>query len=154
MKPFASALTRCASLALALPYLLLPSGTATWEMTSYNDFLRGHFTGISLSREGRISLAPKMDTVFASDQPAIWSAAEGPDGSVYAATGHRGRVYRIDRAGKSTILWTADQPEVFALAVDSKGVVYAGSSPDGKVYRIENGQASEFFAPKTRWTCV
>ena len=151
MKPFASALTRCASLALALPYLLLPSGTATWEMTSYNDFLRGHFTGISLSREGRISLAPRMDTVFASDQPAIWSAAEGPDGSVYAATGHRGRVYRIDRAGKSTILWTADQPEVFALAVDSKGVVYAGSSPDGKVYRIENGQASEFFAPKTRY---
>ncbi len=148
---FARALARCATLAAALPSLLLPSGTATWEMTSFNDFVRGRFTGISLSREGRISLAPKMDTVFTSDQPAIWSAAVGPDGSVYAATGHRGRVYRIDRSGKSTLLWTADQPEVFALAVDTKGVVYAGSSPDGKVYRIEDGKASEYFAPKARY---
>ena len=151
MTSFARALARCATLAAALPSLLLPSGTATWEMTSFNDFVRGRFTGISLSREGRISLAPKMDTVFTSDQPAIWSAAVGPDGSVYAATGHRGRVYRIDRSGKSTLLWTADQPEVFALAVDTKGVVYAGSSPDGKVYRIEDGKASEYFAPKARY---
>jgi hypothetical protein len=120
-------------------------------MTSYNDFVRGQFTGISLSREGRLSLAPKMDTVFSSDQPAIWSTAEGPDGSIYAATGHRGRVYRIDRSGKASVLWTADQPEVFALAVDKNGVVYAGSSPDGKVYRIEDGKASEFFAPKARY---
>ena len=155
MTPLARALVRSAALAAALaaawPPLLFPSGTATWEMNSYNDFVRGHFNGISLSREGRISLAPKTDTIFASDQPAIWSAAEGPDGSVYAATGHRGRVYRIDRSGKSTLLWTADQPEVFALAVDPGGIVYAGSSPEGKVYRIENGKASEYFAPKARY---
>jgi sugar lactone lactonase YvrE len=143
--------TFAAALAAALPSALLSSGTVTWEMTSFNDFVRGHFTGISLSREGRITLAPRMDTVFTSDQPAIWSAAEGPDGSVYAATGHRGRVYRIDRSGKSSVLWTADQPEVFAVAVGAKGVVYAGSSPDGKVYRIENGKASEYFAPKARY---
>jgi len=151
MTPFSRALARCATLAAALPSLLFPSGTATWEIDSYNDFVRGRFTGISLSREGRISLAPRMDTVFTSDQPAIWSAAVGPDGSLYAATGHRGRVYRIDRSGKSSVLWTADQPEVFALAVDKMGVVYAGSSPDGKVYRIENGKAAEYFAPKARY---
>ena len=83
MTPVPRLLTRCAalaaSLAVTLPPALFPSGTATWEMTSYNDFVRGQFTGISLSREGRLSLAPKMDTVFSSDQPVIWSTAEGPD---------------------------------------------------------------------------
>ena len=67
---------------------------------------------------------------------------------LYAATGHRGRVYRIDPSGKSTLLWTAEQPEIFAIAVDANGVVYAGTSPDGKVYRIENGKATEYFAPE------
>jgi len=129
----------------------LASGTAAWEMNSYADFIRGHFSGISLSREGRLSLAPKVDTIFTSDQPVIWSVAEGPDGSLYAATGNRGRVYRIDSAGKSTLLWTAEQPEVFAIAVDQAGAVYAGTSPDGKVYRIEAGQATEYFAPKARY---
>jgi hypothetical protein len=127
------------------------SGTTAWEMNSYTDFIHGRFNGISLSREGRLSLAPKVDTVFTSDQPVIWSLAEAPDGYLYAATGNRGRVYRIDRAGKSALLWTAEQPEVFAIAVDKAGIVYAGTSPDGKVYRIENGKATEYFAPKARY---
>lgn len=127
------------------------SSTAAWEMNSYTDFIRGHFDGISLSREGRLSIAPKLDTVFASDQPVVWSVAQAPDGSLYAATGHRGRIYHIDRAGKATLLWTADQPEIFAITVDRAGVLYAGTSPDGKVYRIENGKAAEYFAPKARY---
>ena len=130
---------------------LFASGTAAWEMNSYGDFVRGRFQGISLSREGRITLAPKVETVFTSDQPVIWSVAEAPDGTLYAATGNRGRVYRIERSGKSELLWTADQPEVFAIAVDGKGAVYAGTSPDGKVYRIEKGQATEYFAPHARY---
>src|SRR5664279_1543196 len=140
-----------AAITAALQPTALASGTQAWEMNSYSDFLRGRFDGISLSREGRLSLAPKMETVFTSDQPVIWSVAEAPDGTVYVGTGHRGRVYRIDRAGKASLLWTADQPEVFAVAVDRGGVVYAGTSPDGKIYRIEDGKATEYFAPKTRY---
>ena len=134
---------------LALP--AFPSGTATWEMTSYADFVKGKFHGISLSREGRLSLAPKIDTVFTSDQPMIWSVAQAPDGTLYAATGHRGRIYKIDRAGKSSLYWTADQPEIFAITVDAAGAVYAGTSPEGKVYRIENGKAAEYFDPQARY---
>ncbi len=127
------------------------SGTTAWEMNSYSDFVRGRFEGISLSREGRLSLAPKIETVFTSDQAVIWSVAQAPDGTLYAATGNHGRVYRIDGAGKSSLLWTASEPEVFAIAVDGAGAVYAGTSPDGKVYRIENGKAAEFFNPNTRY---
>jgi len=137
--------------ALAAAAALLGSGTQTWEMDSYSDFVRGHFDGVSLSREGRLSLAPKVDTVFTSDQPVIWSVAQASDGSLYAGTGHRGRVYKIDSAGKSSLLWTAGQPEIFAVTVDAKGTVYAGTSPEGKVYRIVNGKAEEFFAPHARY---
>jgi len=135
----------------ALAPYAIASGTQAWEMSSYSDFIRGRFEGISLSREGRLSLAPKMETVFTSDQPVIWSVAEAPDGTLYAGTGHRGRVYRIDHTGKGSLLWTAEQPEVFAVAVDRGGAVYAGTSPDGKVYRIEDGKATEYFAPKSRY---
>jgi len=140
-----------AVLAAACAAALLASGTTAWEMNSYSDFVRGRFDGISLSREGRLALAPKVETVFSSDQPMIWSVVEAPDGSLYAGTGNRGRVYRVDRAGNSSVVWTAEQPEVFAVAADRRGVVYAGTSPDGKVYRIENGQATEYFAPKARY---
>ena len=142
---------RAAAVGAVLVTAVLASGTATWEMNSYNDFIKGKFSGLSLSREGRLSLAPKVDTVFTSDQPVIWSVAQAPDGSLYAATGHRGRVYKIDKAGKSTLLWAAPEPEIFAIAADRSGAVYAGTSPDGKVYRIENGKAVEYFAPKAKY---
>jgi hypothetical protein len=143
---------------LALPFVAVTaafaSGTTAWEMSSYADFIRGKFDGISLSRDGRITLGPKINPIFTSDQPVVWAAAEGPDGVIYAATGNRGRVYQIDRAGKSSLLWSAPEPEVFAIAVGKDGAVYAGTSPDGKVYRIANGNASEYFAPQSRyiWT--
>jgi hypothetical protein len=136
-----------AALAALLAPAVFPSGTTAWEMTSYADFVKGRFDGVSLSREGRLSLAPKVETIFTSDQPIIWSVAQAPDGTLYAGTGHRGRVFRIDGSGGASLLWTADQPEIFALAVGPKGVLYAATSPDGKVYRIENGKATEYFAP-------
>lgn len=132
------------------------SGTAAWEMNTWSDFIRGRFQGVSLSRDGRLTLAPRLETVWASGEPVVWSAVRAPDGALYAATGHRGRVYRIDPAGKSAVLWTAGQPEVFALALDRKGALYAAGSPDGKVYRIENGKAAPYFSPQARyvWSLV
>src|SRR5579871_3615131 len=120
-------------------------------MTGYQDFLRGRLNGLSLTSDGHLTLGPKLDTVFSSDQPEIWSVAQAADGTLYLGTGHRGRLYQIDPNGKSTLLWTADQPEIFAVAVDAKGVVYAATSPDGKVYRIEKGKATEYFSPGDRY---
>ena len=131
--------------------LMQAATTTTWEMNTYQDFIKGRFSGVSLDRDGRLTLAPKLETVFSSGQPAIWTAVPAPDGSIYIGTGHRGRVYKIDPSGANSLVWTSDQPEVFAIALDASGALYAASSPDGKVYRIENGKAAEFFAPKAKY---
>ena len=136
---------------LVLVECMHASSTQVWEMNSYQDFVHGHFQGISLTRDGRLSLAPKMESLFDSDQAVVWGVAPAPDGSIYVATGHRGRLYRIDKSGKSALIWTAEQPEIFAVAVDAKGAVYAATSPDGKIYRIEGGKASEYFAPQAKY---
>ncbi len=136
---------------VAVTPALFASSTSAWEMNTYTDFIRGRFDAVSLSRDGRLSLAPKLDTIFSSDQPVVWSVAQAPDGTLYAATGHRGRIYKIDPAGKSSLIWTAEQPEVFAIAVDRAGVLYAGTSPDGRIYRIQNGAATEYFAPQAKY---
>jgi outer membrane protein assembly factor BamB len=127
------------------------ASTATWEMNNYRDFIRGRFTGVSLSRDGRIALAPRLDTVLASDQPVIWSIVQASDGTIYAASGHRGQVFQVGKSGQTSVLWTADEPEVFALALSPSGILYAATSPNGKIYRIEKGKATEFFAPNVTY---
>src|SRR5580704_396226 len=110
---------RTIGLVAALALSLGAATTATCAMNTYQDFLKGRFQGVSLDRDGRLTLAPKLETVFSSGQPTIWSIARGPDGSIYAGTGHRGRVYQITSAGAANLVWTSDQPEVFAVAVDA-----------------------------------
>ena len=142
---------RLALVALLAAAQLPASSPSLWEMSSFTDFVKGKFDGVSLGRDGRLGIAPKLNPLFSSGQPAIWALASGPDGSIYAATGHQGRVYRIARAGESSLVWTSDRPEVFALAADARGVLFAASSPDGKIYRIENGKATEYFDPKAKY---
>ena len=150
MDEIGKSLRLCVS-AIMIATALSASSTTAWEMNSYQDFIRGKFQGISLGRDGRLMLAPKMDAVFSSDQAVVWSVAAAPDGSLYAGTGHRGRLFRIDPSGKSALVWTAEQPEIFAVAVDLHGAVYAATSPDGKIYRIEGGKATEYFAPQAKY---
>ncbi len=116
---------------LALAGVASASTPSVWEMSSFADFIKGKFEGVSVGRDGRLAVAPRLDAFFNSSQPVIWAVATGPDGTIYAATGHGGKVFRLDKTGAPRLLWNADRPEVFALAVDPKGVVYAASSPDG-----------------------
>jgi len=141
-------------LAMAVVFTALVASAAStsfWEMSSFTDFIAGKLDGVALSRDGHLTQAPELATVFNSGQPVIWSVVPGASGTLYAATGHRGRVYRIDPNGTATLIWTADRPEVFALAISSRDDVYAASSPNGKIYRIRQGQATEYFDPKARY---
>src|SRR5260370_1028723 len=140
-------LQTCVCGLLALAPAAWGAGATSWEMNSYQDFIRGRFQGLSLTRDGQLKVAPKVDTLFTSDQPIVWSMARGREGAVYAATGHKGRLYEIDKCVNSRLLWTAEQPEIFAITTDAAGVLYAGTSPHGKVYLIVQGKASEYFAP-------
>lgn len=142
---------RTASVLVALTYPLFAATSTSWEVTGFSDFLKGRLTGLSLSADGTLRLGPSIRWNAPLNQPALWGLASAADGTLYAATGHSGKVFRISRDGKSTEIWNAGQSEVFAICVDSKGVLYAGSSPNGGVYRIEDGKATEIWHSPGRY---
>lgn len=142
-----TAVRRLISGLAALASLAYAGSSAAWESNTYQDFLKGRFTGISLTRDGRLTLAPALETLAATGEAGVWSVVAAADGTLYFATGHRGRVYQLKPGGQPALLWTAPLPEVFALALDGRGRLYAAASPKGKIYRIENGKAEEFFNP-------
>jgi sugar lactone lactonase YvrE len=145
LSPRRLALASCAAA------LCFAGSSSVWESNTYSDFLKGRFLGVSLTRDGRLTLAPRLETAAETGEAGVWSLATAADGAVYFSTGHRGRVYRWKAGEKAAVLWSAPQPEVFALALDAKGTLYAGSSPDGKIWKIENGKAAEFFDPKEKY---
>ncbi len=61
-----------------------------WESFSQEDLLKGTFTRVSLSADGKLFLAPSYDSVFDTKQPYIFSAVRDKAGNVYLGTGHEG----------------------------------------------------------------
>lgn len=125
------------------------SSPQVWEMSDFDSFLKGSFESVSLDDEGRLRLAPRLKTLYESDEALAWATAVGPDGSIYLGTGHQGRLFRIDPAGKAKLLWQAPEIEIFALAVGPEGRLFAATAPNGKVYEVSaDGEGKEVFDPE------
>lgn len=144
--------------------------TVFWHSSGYAEFSQGELAGISLSQEGELSLAPRLQDVFHSGQELIWTMTADSAGDLFLATGHRGQVFRLTPAqvrqalnsgtplaAADALLFTAPEAEIFALAVGPDGALYAASSPNGKVYRIDaQGHSSVYFDPHATyiWSLV
>jgi len=138
--------------ALGVLSLAAPAATSTvWEVNGFSDLLKGRLVNLSLSANGVLQPGPSIRWSTPLDQPALWSLAPGPAGSIFAATGHSGKVYRVGPDGKSSLIWTAPQSEVFAVASDAKGILYAGTSPSGSVYQIEGSKVRELWRAPAKY---
>lgn len=148
-------MTRLQSVVLigvAVAALPLSAATSTsWQVSGFGDFLKGRFSGLSLSFDGVLSPGASVAWESQLVQPAAWALVSGPNGSFYAATGHNGKVIQVSASGKASVIWSAPQAEVFALCSGGAGVLYAGTSPNGAVYRIENGKAREIWKSPVKY---
>ena len=123
-----------------------------WEMSARAELLKGEARGVSITDNGLLTLAPKLDPVFDTEQSYIWSAAADAAGNIYLGTGHDGRLFRVTPDGKGALLYKAAELDVTALAVAKDGSVFAATSPDGKVYRVtSDGKAEVYFDPGDKY---
>src|SRR5579885_1308247 len=126
--------------------------TKFWSTVTYEDFAPGNFVGVSLSREGTMSLAPQLKEVFSTDQAVVWAAARDARGNLYLGTGHSGKVFKLAADLKGSVFFEAPEPDIFAIAVDKNGNVFVGTSPDGKIYKVDpSGKSQEFFDPQAKY---
>lgn len=123
-----------------------------WELRSGEDFLKGKFSGTSLSSDGVLSIGPQLEKLELPVEEFYLSLTQGPDGSYYLGTGHGGKIYRLGKDKKAELYFQTAELDVTALAVDAKGVLYAGTSPNGKIYKITGAnKGEEFFNPQEKY---
>ena len=131
---------------------LLSEHTRRWRQSTYEDFLKGTAHGVAVRSDGRLELAPKFTLLADADASYLWSVRLDPKGTLYAAGGSPGKVFRFDSNAKPTVVFDSTDLSAQAIAFDPKGTLYVGTSPDGKVYKVSaSGDKSVFFDPKTKY---
>ncbi len=105
-----------------------------WIDALQTDFMEGTLEGVRISSDGEIQLALRFDRVADLEDAVVWDALLH-EGALYIATGHNGRVYRLDVASLHLEkIAELDQGEAQALAF-WRGALYIAANPGARLYR-------------------
>lgn len=152
MKASAKLLFLALAIAIVAPLSLPGVETSIWQVSDFKQFLKGTLTGVSISQDGQLGLAPEARMIFNPDEALALSLVADHRHNLYIGTGHQGKVFRVTVAGKSSLFFKAQEPDVFALAVGPDGDLYVGTSPEGKIYKVTpEGKSSVFYDPNTKY---
>lgn len=122
--------------------------TKTWTHKEASEFEKGTLSGLALSTNGKLSLAPEWKELFDAETAHLWAAAAAGD-RVYAG-GMDGKVF-VHESGKTRLLTTLSGGTVYSLAVVS-GALYAAVSPEARIFKIDSaGKAAEFASLKAKY---
>lgn len=149
------------SLGLSLGVSLLTAASA-WAVSSQQlvhgspeVLARGELDGVSISRDGVMTLAPALVKKIDLPDPVVWKVAQDQKGNLYFATGTDGKVYQL-KAGSARpdVLADFTETQVSSMVVRPDGMVYVGTAPDGKIYRVAEGTPAQPLAnpnPRYLW---
>ena len=151
----APGLASCAFLLFA-PFLGAVE-TKSWNHSGQTEFEKGTLENLSLSSDGRLTLAPSFRELAVPSVSYLWALAADSKGNLYTGGGSpsstNSKLVAIDPAGKSRTLAELPGLQIQAIAVDKRDRVYAATAPDGKVYRVDaaTGKFEVFYDPKTKY---
>lgn len=132
--------------------LTIAAEPTIWTVNTRSEVLKGDAKGVSIDETGTISLAPKLNEVFNTQQSYVWSSVADSSGNVFLGTGNDGKIFKVDASGKGSLFTDLNELDVTALAIGKDGSLYAGTSPDGKVYKIDaSGKADVYFDPTDKY---
>ena len=131
---------------------LFASEPQIWTVNTRAEILKGDARSVSVDANGTITLAPKLNEMFKTDQQYVWSSAIDSSGNIYLGTGGEGRVYKVTANGSGTLFTDLNELNVSAVAMRRDGGLFAATSPDGRVYQIDaSGKATVYFEPKEKY---
>ncbi len=129
------------------------------QATIFADTKESAVSALAVDRAGTVYAATTSDKIYKvrqgraevfatiKDATGVFAlAADTRSNALYAGTGPKGTVVRIDPSGASSVYFETDAPFVVSIAVGDDGAVYAGTSGKGLLYKISAvGRASVLY---------
>lgn len=123
-----------------------------WKVSTKEELIKGEPLSTSISSEGKVTLAPTVQEIYAPPEPYLWSAVVDSKGNLYVGSGNEGKVFKIDSEGKGRLFFDSEELEIHTLLVDKNDNLLVATSPNGKLYRITpEGSASTLFEPREKY---
>lgn len=110
----------------------------TWREDTASAFAKAKRERVVVAENGRVRLGHALTPTPKLDANRVWDLARTSSGSLYAATGDEGKVYRREPKEGATweVAYDATDTQALSLAVLPDGRVFAGTGPTGQVVDV------------------
>ncbi len=110
----------------------------TWRREGPTAFAKYHRERVVISDQGHVRLGQALLPTGHLAGERVWDLARATDGTIYAATGDSGKVFR--QATTAETAWSvaldAADTQALALTTTAQGKVYVGTGPGGQVIEV------------------
>ncbi len=87
----------------------------------------------------RIDRKGAVSELFTAPEPEVFAVWADPDGTVYAGTSPKGKVYRIpSKGGKAGVFFDPGETYIWVLARAADGSLLVGTGTQGKLFRVDS----------------
>jgi hypothetical protein len=96
----------------------------------------------------KIDRAGHVTELFTAPEPEVFAVWADPDGTVFAGTSPRGKVYRIPpgKNSKGQVFFDPGETYIWALARAADGSLLVGTGTQGKLFRVDaKGKGAVFY---------
>src|SRR5262249_12969561 len=121
---------------LVVPLCVQAGKVKVWHHNSPSSYDKAEIKKLVMTSEGALRLARQIRRLAEIDVAHVGALAEDARGSLYAATGNEGKLFKIGKDGQVRLIYQSEDSEVLSLAVGANGVVYAGTGPNGQIIRV------------------
>ncbi|HHE65448.1 MAG TPA: WD40 repeat domain-containing protein, partial [Bacteroidetes bacterium] len=77
-----------------------------------------------------------VETFYRTSGEYVWSLLFDKTGTLYAATGRGGKIYKIEKDGEGDVLYDSKENHIMCI-LEHNGDIYAGGEGDGIIYKIK-----------------
>lgn len=114
---------------------LRAAGPVYWDYPEHVAFTEFELMGVAHDRYGRLTVGLAVQELLPERPDVVWQAIGDGKGGIFAATGHGGEIWHVDRKGEALLHATLAEPEIFSL-LRHDDYLFAGGGPDGLLYRV------------------
>ncbi len=113
-----------------------------WTTSGAEQLAAGKLEGISVLSTGEARLAPEAVEFTGLEADFVWDVEVAEDGTIYAAGGSPGALYKVSTDRVEVVHKTEDSQALCVLPLPD-GTVLLGTAPGGVIYRINRRGVGE-----------
>ncbi|MBI3735007.1 fibronectin type III domain-containing protein [Candidatus Sumerlaeota bacterium] len=121
---------------LFAPFAAVATTTESVRDDNFDTLQQGELEGVALTSDGFLYPAYAREAAGDTGAEIVWSVVDQGERGILCATGHEGKLVRLNKKGEAKVIADLADSELTAMAALKDGSVVVAGAPSGRLWQL------------------